>query len=114
MNSSNTVILSVLGEMPFAEMKGDVGVPYCTNKPLYYVGCLYGNAYNPYTPENERETLNLDYQDFDKQVIQNVQEQDSNIPVVTVLFSGRPMLIDNVVSTSKAIVSAWLPGTTGG
>jgi hypothetical protein len=31
MTSSNTVILSVLGEIPYAEFEGDVGIPYCLN-----------------------------------------------------------------------------------
>lgn len=34
--------------------------------------------------------------------------------MVTVLVAGRPMIIADVVSTSNAVVSAWLPGTAGG
>lgn len=37
-----------------------------------------------------------------------------DIPVVTVLFSGRPMIITNPLSVSTAFVAAWWPGTAGG
>ena len=29
MNSNNTIILAAVGEPPFAEFAGDVGIPYC-------------------------------------------------------------------------------------
>ena len=31
MNAKNTLILAVMGESPFAEFAGDVGIPYCQN-----------------------------------------------------------------------------------
>jgi hypothetical protein len=31
MNSKNTIILAVVGESPYAEFAGDVGIPYCQN-----------------------------------------------------------------------------------
>jgi beta-glucosidase len=37
----------------------------------------------------------------------------AGIPVVVVLFSGRPMIIDGVLEKSDAFVAAWLPGTEG-
>lgn len=50
--------------------------------------------------------------------------KQNNIPVVTVLLSGRPMIItqdaqgqespDAPLNISDAFVAAWLPGTTGG
>jgi beta-glucosidase len=30
------------------------------------------------------------------------------------LVAGRPMIIENVLANSTAVVSAWLPGTAGG
>lgn len=35
------------------------------------------------------------------------------IPVVVILFSGRPMLIEPALNKSSAFVAAWLPGTEG-
>lgn len=37
----------------------------------------------------------------------------AGIPVVVVLFSGRPMIIDKVLDKADAFVAAWLPGTEG-
>jgi beta-glucosidase len=37
----------------------------------------------------------------------------AGIPVVVVLFSGRPMRIDEMLEKSDAFVAAWLPGTEG-
>ncbi len=34
-------------------------------------------------------------------------------PVVTVLFSGRPLVLNSALSESDAFVAAWLPGTEG-
>ena len=37
----------------------------------------------------------------------------AGIPVVVVLVSGRPMLLDGVLEEADAVVAAWLPGTEG-
>jgi beta-glucosidase len=37
----------------------------------------------------------------------------AGIPVVVVLLSGRPMIIDKIVDKADALVAAWLPGTEG-
>lgn len=37
----------------------------------------------------------------------------AGIPVVVVLLSGRPLIIDKVLDKADAIVAAWLPGTEG-
>ena len=37
----------------------------------------------------------------------------AGIPVVVVLLSGRPMIIDKVIDKADAFVAAWLPGTEG-
>ena len=34
-------------------------------------------------------------------------------PVVTLLYSGRPMMLDGALKNSDAFVAAWLPGTEG-
>jgi beta-glucosidase len=35
------------------------------------------------------------------------------VPVVTVLFSGRPLAVNDLINRSDAFVAAWLPGTEG-
>lgn len=115
MTAKNTLILGVVGETTYAEFKGDVGVPYCINQTvLGGVGCLYDNIGHAYLPAKERETLALDYEKFDKEVIANIREQDKNIPVLTVILAGRPMLIQSLLNESSAVLDAWLPGTSGG
>jgi beta-glucosidase len=37
----------------------------------------------------------------------------ADIPVVVILFSGRPMIINDVLGDADAFVAAWLPGTEG-
>jgi beta-glucosidase len=40
--------------------------------------------------------------------------QDENIPVVAILFSGRPLWQNRELNLATAYVAAWLPGTEGG
>jgi len=37
----------------------------------------------------------------------------SGAPVITVLLSGRPLVLDQALDASDAFVAAWLPGTEG-
>ncbi len=39
--------------------------------------------------------------------------KSSGIPVIAVLVSGRPLLIDAILGKADAVVAAWLPGTEG-
>jgi beta-glucosidase len=39
--------------------------------------------------------------------------RQSKVPVITVLFSGRPMVLGEALDNSDALVAAWLPGTEG-
>lgn len=39
--------------------------------------------------------------------------KSAGIPVVVILISGRPMIVDDILSKADAIVAAWLPGTEG-
>lgn len=56
MTSKNTIIIGVLGESPYAETAGDVGIPYCKNSIFGGDGCRYDGT-NPYLPEKQRATL---------------------------------------------------------
>lgn len=47
-----------------------------------------------------------------KKLISSIYEVNQNI--VTVLFNGRPLELNEVETYSKAILEAWLPGTEGG
>ncbi len=47
----------------------------------------------------------------DVQAVQNVAR--AGIPVVVVLVSGRPMILDGVLDACHGLIAAWLPGTEG-
>jgi beta-glucosidase len=72
-------VVVVVGEKPYAEMKGD------------------------------RTDLQLDPQDA--ALVDRVKR--AGIPVVTVLFSGRPMILGRTLEESDSVIAAWLPGTEG-
>jgi beta-glucosidase len=69
----------VIGETPYAEMRGD------------------------------RTDLQLSAEDI--AAVEAMKR--AGIPVVVVLLSGRPMMIDRVIDKADAFVAAWLPGTEG-
>jgi beta-glucosidase len=72
-------VLAVVGEQPYAEMKGD------------------------------RKDLNL--APDDAALIERARR--SGTPVVTVLLSGRPLILGSALENSNAFIAAWLPGTEG-
>jgi len=53
----------------------------------------------------------LDLADEDVAVVEKMKQ--AGMPVVVVLISGRPMIIDKVIDEADAFVAAWLPGTEG-
>lgn len=57
----------------------------------------------------DRKDLNLDGQDVE--VVRTLKR--AGIPVVVVLVSGRPLVIDELLPLADAVVAAWLPGTEG-
>jgi beta-glucosidase len=57
----------------------------------------------------DRTDLSLAKEDV--QAVQNLRK--AGVPVVVVLVSGRPMIINEVLDQSDAFVAAWLPGTEG-
>lgn len=57
----------------------------------------------------DRRDLSLSKEDV--QAIANARK--AGVPVVVVLFSGRPLLISDVLPNADAVIAAWLPGTEG-
>ncbi len=41
------------------------------------------------------------------------QMKQAGIPVVVILISGRPLIIDQALAKCEALIAAWLPGTEG-
>jgi beta-glucosidase len=64
----------------------------------------------PYAEGNgDRTDLALAQEDVD--AVANMKA--AGIPVVAILFSGRPMILGGVLEKADAVVAAWLPGTEG-
>ncbi len=80
------VAVVVIGEKPYAEMKGD------DDNKLALSG---GNIVLPGNLEAVK------------------QAKDLGLPIVTVMISGRPRIINDVLNDSSAFVQAWLPGSEG-
>lgn len=78
-------VVAVLGELPYAEGAGDIAPP----APLHHTSRH---------PE-------------DAAVLRRVAGR--GVPVVTVLVSGRPLLCNDLLNLSDAVVAAWLPGSEG-
>lgn len=112
MTSKNTLIIGVFGEFPYAESVGDVNIPYC--KLLDKDGCLYTPEINLYAPAEQLKTLKVELSNFDSEVLSTIKGGDKAIPFVSVLLSGRPMLVSDLFAQSDALLAAWLPGTSGG
>jgi beta-glucosidase len=76
---SASAVLVVVGEPPYAEMKGD------------------------------RADLNLPAAD----AALIASARTAGVPVITILYSGRPLILNSALDDSDAFVAAWLPGTEG-
>jgi beta-glucosidase len=57
----------------------------------------------------DRVDLTLGQEDV--AVVRNLKR--AGIPVLVVLVSGRPLVIDEILPGADAVVAAWLPGTEG-
>jgi beta-glucosidase len=57
----------------------------------------------------DRNDLSLAKEDVD--AVRNIKK--AGIPVVAVLISGRPLILEPILEQADAIVAAWLPGTEG-
>lgn len=99
------VAVVVIGERPYAEGMGDIrteGVPEPGSQLRGYAQML-----KPYGSTLEHAVSHPE----DLAVIRRVAA--CGIPVVTVLISGRPLVVNPELQASAAFVAAWLPGSEG-
>jgi beta-glucosidase len=78
-------VVAVIGEEPYAEGEGDVRIT-----------------------ENLRHSRR---HPADLAVLQKVAGR--GVPVITLLYSGRPLYVNDFVNKSDAFIAAWLPGSEG-
>lgn len=57
----------------------------------------------------DKESLKLDKKDL--KAIENIRK--AGVPVVVVVVSGRPLIIENEVENWDGLIAAWLPGSEG-
>ncbi|HKH26790.1 MAG TPA: glycoside hydrolase family 3 protein, partial [Sphingomicrobium sp.] len=81
--SRYSAVVMVAAEKPYAEGMGDIKFPASMRHSERY-------------PE-------------DLQTLERVSGK--GVPVVTVLYSGRPVAVNDLLNRSDAFVAAWLPGT---
>lgn len=107
---SNTLVVTVVAEPPYAEYMGDIGNTAGVIDPFYVRGALGGE--NQYMGLPQSTELKLDWLSDETATIERLHKQ--NIPVITVVYSGRPVVLSHVLQNSDAVIAAFLPGTTGG
>lgn len=100
----------VIGEEPYAEMMGDVRKgDYWTERtpdsPIELAPHLTGCGHYSQTLDLEQT------HPMDLQTIKNIT--DRGVPVIVVLISGRPLVVNSELELSTAFVAAWLPGSEG-
>ena len=59
--------------------------------------------------EGDRADLRLAQEDID--AVKRVKA--AGIPVVVIVLSGRPVILDGILENADAVIAAWLPGTEG-
>lgn len=103
--TAHDVAIVVIGEKPYAEGMGDL-------RGVETIGA--GSAFGgknlrlaPYGDSLELATLHPE----DVATIRAIRAK--GIPVVTVLVSGRPLVVNQELGESSAFVAAWLPGSEG-
>ncbi|WP_437927071.1 glycoside hydrolase family 3 protein [Sorangium sp. So ce291] len=88
----------VIGETPYAEMKGDIQPGTDPDDSAAHAKTLEHALFHP----------------EDLQVLQAIRTAKPDLPIVTVFLSGRPLYVNKELNRSDAFVAAWLPGSEGG
>ena len=101
------VAVVVIGERPYAEGFGDIREG---NGLLVEAGSMVNGLMNPLEPYARSLQLSETHPE-DLACIRRIAER--GIPVVGVLVSGRPLVVDRELAAAEAFVAAWLPGTEG-
>lgn len=96
----------VIGERPYAEGLGDIREGGVVHPGSSIHGLTQG--LRPYGSTLELATLHPE----DLRAIAGITAR--GIPVVAVLISGRPLVINRELQEAAAFVAAWLPGSEGG
>jgi len=103
--SQHDVAIVVIGETPYAEGMGDIRVGGRVAS-----GSGFGGPTSQLTPYGRTIEL-AELHPEDLATIRAITAR--GIPVVTVMVSGRPLVVNVELAESTAFVAAWLPGSEG-
>ena len=111
-NGGFDVAIVVIGEGPYAEGFGDVrtGGPVAAGSDPLAVAPGSVTTSQGGTPYAATLEHRLNHPE-DLAVLERIRA--AGIPVVTVLVSGRPLVVEHELAASDAFVAAWLPGSEG-
>ena len=98
--------LVVIGERPYAEGLGDIRPPSPVRPGANHLPGGPG-VLEPYGNSLELAALHPE----DLRTLRRLAAR--GIPVVTVLISGRPLVVNRELAASSGFVAAWLPGSEG-
>jgi beta-glucosidase len=103
--ATHDVGIVVIGELPYAEGMGDIRHGGAVERGSSMVQTMTNLApYGSSLVLAERHPEDLD-------TIRRITAK--GIPVITILVSGRPLVVNAELAESKAFVAAWLPGSEG-
>jgi beta-glucosidase len=101
------VALVIIGEKPYAEGMGDLRIEGGPVEPGSAPAEFLAGPMEPYGDTLELARLHPEDLETMKAIRAN------GIPVVAVLVSGRPLVVNQELGESSAFVAAWLPGSEG-
>jgi beta-glucosidase len=101
------VAIVVIGETPYAEGMGDIRDD---DKIIIEAGSQINGQIKVLPASGDSLELNKLYPE-DLRTIQNIT--DAGVPVIAILISGRPLIIEQELAASHAFIAAWLPGSEG-
>ncbi len=101
------VAVVVIGEQPYAEGFGDIR---SAEELLVEAGSMVDGIMNPIEPYARSLALAETHPE-DLACIRHIAGR--GVPVVAVLISGRPLIVEPEMAACAAFVAGWLPGTEG-
>lgn len=101
------IAVVVIGETPYAEGHGDI------RGDDHFI-MQSGKSINGQIKLQEAAGHTLEHSALHPQDLALIKQLNKKaIPVITVMISGRPLIINSELDASDAFVAAWLPGSEG-
>ncbi|MFO7446018.1 MAG: glycoside hydrolase family 3 N-terminal domain-containing protein, partial [Ignavibacteriaceae bacterium] len=102
-----TILEGIKKTAPSAQIDYSIDANFTNTKADYSIVVI---GEKPYA-EGVGDSLDITISKNDIDLIKKMKSYGA--PVVVVLVSGRPMIIQSILDDSDAIIAAWLPGTEG-